>query len=258
MPAYTILFMRKDSTDRRPHTIHIGVKLFWFLLLTAIGLPILGFLVSFGILGPAWLKLDFENMKQSVDEAKQSIQPLQQQNAELATKKQTLEQQLQAEREGRAKAETEVTMSRTARAEAASRMAEMEGELITLKKSLATYEKLLKPKLEREMVQCVDLSAAYANGQVTYKSNFAKVSKNMNVPNGLIARVRVLSGDNAVAMEQGQAGGAVVNHNLDLSRTSSLKGQIPLAASVAEGTTRLLDIKVFDGAKPIGYCWKAF
>lgn len=258
MPSYTILLMRQDLTDRRPFRMVIGRKTFWTLILTAIGLPIMGFLVSFGILAPAWLKLDFKNMQESVEEAKQTLQPLQQQNAELASKKQALEQQLQAEREGRAKAEAEITMARTARLEAANRMAEMEGELISLKKSLGTYEKLLKPKLDRELVQCVDVTATYANGQVSYKSNFAKLAKSMKVPDVITARVRVLAGDNAVAMEQGQGSGTVVNHSLEMARSPSIKGTIPLPAAQGNGATRLLDIKLFDGSKPVGYCWKPF
>lgn len=259
MPSYTILLMRQDRTDMRPFRMHVGVKTFWILILLAIGLPIGGFLISVGILAPAWLKLDFKSMQQSVEEAQHNLQPLQEQNADLASKKQQLESQLKQIREAHAQAETEVTMARTARLEASSRIADMEGELITLKKSLASYEKLLKPKLERELVQCVDLIASYNDGEVSYKSNFVKVSKSATLPASLTARVRVMAGDNAMAMEQGQTGSTVVNHSLEMSRSTSLKGKIPLPATQATGgATRMLDIKIFDGNKPVGYCWKAF
>ena len=258
MPSYTILLMRQDRTDLRPFRMHIGVKTFWFLIILAIGLPIAGFLFSMGILAPAWLKLDFKSMQQSVEEAQHNLQPLQQQNAELSTKKQQLEQQLKEIRESHAQAETEVTMARTARLEASNRIAEMEGELITLKKSLASYDKLLKPKLDRELIQCVDVVANYANNEVTYKSNFVKVSKTATVPIMLSARVRVMAGDNALAMEQGQSNSTVVSHNLEMNRDPSVKGKMPLPATLAAGTTRMLDIKIFDGQKPVGYCWKAF
>jgi hypothetical protein len=260
MPGYTILFMRRDATDRRPKTLHIGVGLFWFLILTAVLLPVAGFLISFGILAPTWLKLDFKSMQESVAEAKENLQPLQKQNADLAAKKQQLETQLQSEREARASAEAEVTMSRTARLEAANRMAEMEGELITLKKSLAVYEKMLKPKLERELVQCVNFEADYdaKTGVVDYKSNFAKMVKSVAVPNNLSVRVSVHTGDNAMAMQQGENASQSVTHTLDLTRSSTLKGTLNLPAAQAEGTTRVIDIKVSDGSKPVGYCWKAF
>lgn len=258
MPSYTILLMRADRTDKRPFRMHMGVKTFWFLVLLAIGLPIAGFLISVGILAPVWLKLDFQSMQQSVEEAQHNLQPLQQQNAELSTKKQQLETQLQELRQSHAAAETEVTMARTARLEAANRIAEMEGELISLKKSLGSYEKLLKPKLERELVQCVDLAATFENNQVTYKSNFVKVSKTADLPAVLTARVRVSAGDNALVMEQGQVSNNVVNHNLEMAKNPSLKGAIPLPATQAEGATRLLDIKIFEGNKAIGYCWKTF
>lgn len=258
MPSYTILLMRADRTDMRPFRAHIGVKTFWFLLFLAVGLPIFGFLISVGVLAPAWLKLDFQSMQQSVEEAQHNLQPLQQQNAELSTRKQALENQLKQLRESHAQVETEVTMARTARQEASSRIAEMEGELITLKKSLASYEKVLKPKLDRELVECVDIVATYANNQVTYKSNFVKVAKSATLPQRLNARVRVMAGDNAMAMQQAQGASNAINHNLEMARSPSVKGSLPLPASVAEGSTRLLDIKVFDGSKTVGYCWKAF
>ncbi len=258
MPSYTILLMRQDRTDMRPFRMHIGVKTFWFLILLAIGLPIGGFLLSVGILAPAWLKLDFKSMQESVEEAQHSLQPLQQQNAELASKKQMLEQQLKEARESHAQAETEITMARTARTEATNRISEMEGELITLKKSLASYEKMLKPKLDREMVECVDFAATLKEGKVDYKTSFVKVSKSASLPEKLTARVRVSVGDNALSMEQGQTGATVVNHNLEMTRAPNLKGSIPLDAERANGGTRMLDIKVFDGSRAVGYCWKAF
>lgn len=258
MPSYTILLMRQDRTDRRPFRMHIGVTAFWFLLILAIGLPIAGFLISMGILAPIWLKLDFKSMQHSVEEAQHNLQPLQQQNADLAAKKQQLEEQLKELREQHAQTETEVTMARTARLEASSRMAEMEGELITLKKSLASYDKLLKPKLDRELVQCVDLAADYANNSVTYKTSFVKVSKTATIPATLTARVRIMAGDNALAMEQGQNANNTITHSLDMARSPALKGSLPLAATQAAGTTRMLDIKIFDGTKAVGYCWKAF
>jgi septal ring factor EnvC (AmiA/AmiB activator) len=258
MPSYTILLMRQDRTDKRPFRIHLGIKTFWFLVIMAVGLPIAGFLISVGILAPAWLKLDFKSMQQSVEEAEHSLQPLQKQNAELASKKTQLEAQLKQVREEHAQAETEITMARTARAEASNRIADMEGELITLKKSLASYEKLLKPKLERELIECVDTNVTYANNQVSYKSNFMKTSKTASVPAVLQARVRVMAGDNAVAMEQSETGNNVINHTLEMARSQSLKGTINLPATQAAVATRILDIKIFDGNKPVGYCWKAF
>ena len=258
MPSYTVLLMRQDRTDMRPFRMHIGVKTFWFLVLLAIGLPIGGFLISVGVLAPAWLKLDFQSMQQSVEEAQHSLQPLQQQNAELAAKKQQLEQQLQQTREAHAKAETEITMARTARTEAASRIADMEGELITLKKSLASYEKMLKPKLDRELVECVDFTATLTEGAVAYKTSFVKVAQSATMPARLTARARVSVGDNAMMMEQGHSGATVVNHTLEMAKAPNLKGSIPLGQAQSGGATRVLDIKIFDGSRAVGYCWKTF
>lgn len=258
MPSYTILFMRKDVTDRRPVTVHISGKLLWTLILTAVALPIIGFMVSLGFVAPAWLKVNVHSMEQAVETAEKTLQPLQQQNADLAKRKGEMEAQLKQLRELLAQTETKFTMAETARTEASTRLGNAEAELITLKKSLATYEKLLKPKLSRELVECVDLTADYSNGQVSYKTSFAKISKTSKVPDLLTARVRVLTGDNAVAMEQGQTGNNTVNHQLEINRSPSLKGQLALPSTQAEGTTRMVDVKVYDGNTPVGYCWKTF
>lgn len=258
MPSYTILFMRKDVTDRRPVTIHISGKLFWGAIITAVGLPIVGFLVSLGFVAPAWLKVNVHSMEQAVETAEKTLQPLQKQNADLAKRKGEMEAQLKQLREQLAQTETKFTMAETARTEATTRLGTAETELITLKQSLATYERLLKPKLSRELVECVDLTVGYANGQVSYKTSLAKISKTAKVPDVLTARVRVLTGDNAVAMEQGQNSGNTVTQQLQVNKSPNLSGQIALPTTQAEGTTRLVDVKVYDGNTPVGYCWKTF
>lgn len=258
MPAYTILFMRKDVTDRRPLTIHIGAKLFWFLILFAFGAPVLGFVVSAGWIAPFWLKFNMHSMEQAVEKAEQNLQPLQEQNADLAARKATLEEQLKNAREALALAETKMTMAETARTEATTRLAAAETELITLKQSLATYEKLLKPKLDRELVQCVNLEAAVSGANVTYSTTFSKVTKTAKVPDKLTVRVRSLVGDNAVVMEQAQSGANSANLTLEINKSPSVKGQLALPASGAAGSTRMLDLKVYDGNTPVGYCWKTF
>lgn len=258
MPAYTILFMRKDVTDRRPLTIHIGARLFWFLIIFAFGAPILGFFLSAGWLAPIFLKFNMHSMEQAVEKAEQNLQPLQEQNADLAARKATLEEQLKTAREALATADTKTTMAETARTEATTRLAAAETELITLKQSLATYEKLLKPKLDRELVQCVDLQAEVKGTAVTYKTSFSKVTKTAKVPDKLTVRVRSLIGDNAVAMEQAQGGATTSDVTLEINKTPNVKGQLPLPAGGAGGSTRMLDIKVYDGNTPVGYCWKTF
>ncbi|MBI1308927.1 MAG: hypothetical protein GC129_03570 [Proteobacteria bacterium] len=258
MPSYTILIMRKDVTDRRPHTIHIGTKLFWFLILFAVGAPIVGFVVSAGWIAPSWLKFNMHSMEQKVEKAEKNLQPLQQQNADLAQRKATLEDQLKTAREALATLETKSTMAETARTEAATRLAAAETELITLKQSLATYEKLLKPKLEKELLQCVNLDVDYKGGVVSYKTTFSKIGQNMNVPAVLNVRVRALTGDNAVSMEQGQNQAQTATHQLQLAKSPTVSGKIPLPEAQATGTTRLVDLKVYDGSTPVAYCWKAF
>jgi hypothetical protein len=258
MPAYTILLMRADVTDRRPVRLNIGTRLFWALLVLAFGAPIVGFMISFGWLAPTWLKLNVENMAEAVEQAEKDLQPLQQQNAELASRIRTLEPQLQAARANLAQAEARATMAETAKNSAAERLAMLEGENINLQRSLATYEQLLKPKLERQLVQCVDLTARVNAQGVTYNTTFTRIDK-AKMPPAMTVQVRVLSGDNAVSMEAGANQASTVTHQLDMQRSQRISGTLALPAMAASGkTTRLLDVKVYDGSQTVGYCWKAF
>lgn len=256
VPSYTILFMRQDLTDRRPFRLHISTGLFWTLILLAFGLPILGFAVSAGVIAPAWLKINVKNMQETVEMAEKSLQPLQEQNTALASQKTTLEGQLKAEMQRRAEAEARVTMAETARIEASSKLGELEGELLNLRRSLATYERLLKPKLQRELVECVSENVTAEGSQVSYSLTFAKVTRTTRVPDDLKVTIRILTGNNAVEMEQGNASAASSVQTLNLSKAQTLKGKF--VVTLAPDTTRLLDVKVLDGNTPVGYCWKAF
>lgn len=253
MPAYTILIMKRNETDRRPVTLHISAALFWSVITLAVALPILGFLVSVGFVAPAWLKLDFNSMKHQVEQAEKVKEEGEAAKATMEQLKITLD----AERKARAEAEGKITMSETARTEATTKLTEIEAEMLAMKQSLATYEQLLKPKLERELLQCVGLTASAVGNKVSYSLSFAKVGQTAKLPDGLTARVRVIAGDNAMAMNADTSKDKVVNHTLDVKNDLALKGD--LEVMLPPDTTRLIDVKVFDkDSKPVGYCWKTF
>lgn len=253
MPAYTILIMKRNETDRRPITLHVSAALFWSTIILAVALPVLGFLVSVGWVAPAWLKLNFKSMEHQVEVAEKVKKEGEEAKQELAT----LLAKLDDERKARAEAETKTTMSETARSEATAKLTQMEGEMLALKQSVATYEQLLKPKLERELLQCVNLTASVGEGnKVSYSLSFAKLAQSTKLPEGLTARVRVIAGDNALAMSASTAKDTIVNHTLD-TKDLAIKGT--LAVQLPPDTTRLIDVKVFDKtSKPVAYCWKTF
>ncbi|MFZ2587458.1 MAG: hypothetical protein WAZ18_05000 [Alphaproteobacteria bacterium] len=244
--------MKRNETDKRPITLHISKGLFWSSIVLAVALPIVGFGLSAGVVAPAWLKLDFSSMQHKVELAEKIQKEGEVAKAEMADVKTKLDE----ERKLRAEAETKVTMSETAREEATTKLTEMEQELLALKQSVATYEQLLKPKLSRELLQCVNLTASMDGNVVNYSLSFAKVGQTAKLPAGLVARVRVVAGDNAVAMSTATSGDKVVNHTLDTTKDLALKGS--LSVTLPPDTTRLIDVKVFEKDKPVGYCWKAF
>lgn len=253
MPAYTILIMKRNETDRRPLTLHISTQLFWSLLVLAVALPIGGFLVSAGVIAPAWLKLDFNSMRHQVQKAEE----MRKEYTAFKAEYEQMKDQLDTERKQRAEAEAKNTMAETARSEATAKLTQLEGEVLTLRQSVATYEQLLKPKLERELVQCVNLDAGYKDGKVTYSLNLAKTSAGVSLPAKLTARVSVIVGDNALVM-QNAGNRATRNVTLETGKSLAIKGDF--AQEIPTDTTRLIDIKVFDGGgnKPVGYCWKTF
>ena len=248
--------MRQDVTDKRPFRLHISSWLFWLMIIAAVGTPIGGFVVSVGWIAPSMLKLNFHSMEEAVQKAEETLQPLQQQNAALAERKATLEEQMQQMRTKLAEAETRATMADTARTEAATRQAQLEGEMITLKQNLAKYESMLKPKLAREMVQCNDLEVKVTGNKVQYATSFSRVGK-QDVPSSLNVQVRMLAGDNIAMLDSSRNSGSIVNKTLELSKSGKMSGELALA-TVPQGTLRMLDVKVLNGATAVGYCWKTF
>lgn len=253
MPAYTIMIMRRDATDRRPLTLHISNMVYWGAILLAVGLPVVGFLVSAGVVAPAWLRQNVSQMKHEVQQANQMVNPLKQQNASLTGEKARLRDMLQTERTKRAEVEARVTMAETARAEASQKLTELEAEVINLKKSQAEYEQLLKPKLAKNLLECSNLTATYANGQVAYDVTFAKVGKGSVAPS-LTVEVNARNGNNAMTMG-GQAA-ATAHHTLALAKNPKISGR--MAVTLPPEATHMVQVWVKDGATPVGYCWKAF
>lgn len=258
MPSYSILMMRTDATDKRPwrFTIHRG--LFWFMMLLAVGLPILGFFISFGWIAPNWLQMNMTSMRAEVKEAEASLQPLQQQNAQLAERKAALEAQVNTMRAALAEATTKATMAETARATATERMTQLEAEVITLKQSVAKYEAMLKPKgsANRELLQCNDLEVQVAGTSVKYATSFSKVRRDANVPARLTLQVKLAAGDNAMALEQAKQTGPLQNHTLEIAKSPRVSGQIALNGQT--GGMRMLELRILNGAQQVGYCWKSF
>lgn len=251
MPGYTILIMKRNATDRRPVTLQMPGWLLWGSLVLAITLPIVGFLVSVGYVAPAWLKLDFQSMQHQVEEAAK----IRKDQAEIQGELERLKGQVDEERKLRAEAEAKLTMAETARGEATTKLTELEVEAVTLKRSVASYEQLLKPKLARELVSCVNQEASQVgDNKVSYGVTFAKLTRTQALP-PLTVRVRVVAGDNAVELDEGAGGGKVETHKLGADLR--VRGEMDIA--LPKDTTRLIDIKVFDEAnKPVGYCWKTF
>ncbi len=259
MPSYSILLMRTDATDKRPLRLNIGRNMFWVLTLGACALPLLGFVLSAGWIAPNWLKFNMNNMQEAVKEAEATLQPLQQQNAQLAERKALLETQIATMRGQLAEAETKTTMAETARTEAATRLGQLEAEVVNLKQSVAKYEAMLKPKSAtlRELLQCNDLTATAKAGKVEYATTFSRVRRDATLPSKLTVQVRVAQGDNAMLLEQSKQSANVVNHTLELAKSAKINGSLTLAANQAGGM-RMLDVKVMNGATQVGYCWKSF
>ncbi len=259
MPSYSILLMRTDATDKRPWRMNIGRTMFWVLALGACALPILGFFVSLGWVAPSWLRLNMDSMKEAVQEAEATLQPLQQQNAQLADRKATLEAQVTTLRTQLAEAETKITMADTARTEAVARLGMLETEVVNLKQAVAKYEAMLKPRssAQREVVQCNDLTAIRQGDKITYATTFSRIRRDSNVPDKLTVQVRVAQGDNAVLLDQAKQNATVVNHTLELSRSAKVEGSVPLS-NPQGGGLRMLDMKVMNGTTQVGYCWKSF
>ena len=260
MPSYSILMMRTDATDKRPWRFTVNRGLFWCLVLLAGGLPVLGFFVSFGWIAPNWLQMNISSMRTAVKEAEATLQPLQQQNAQLAERKAVLEAQITTMRNALAEAETKATMAETARASASERLGQLEAEVITLKQSIAKYEAMLKPKTtgaNRELLQCNDLEARIEGTNVVYETSFSRISRDATIPARLTVQARLAVADNAMLLEQAKRTGQLQNSTLEMTKNPRVSGKIPFTTQ-QPGSLRMLDLRVLHGTQQVAYCWKAF
>lgn len=254
--AYTLILMRRDRTDRKPVTVHLTYTRFWVLLVLLVGLPVAAFMVSYYLVAPAKLGADISQMQADRAEALATLAPLEEENDELKARVTQLQKTLQTERQQRAEAEARITIAETARYEGASRVGDMEEELISLRQSLKFYEELVRPKTERDLLKCFNISAEMKGKKLTYGINFLKNDTDNKDKIQVNVQMRILQGNAEMKTPETSEVEPIQSRSLGFTNSYRLTGSFTYEPT--GGGLRILDVRGLDEEnRVIAHCWKA-
>ena len=251
--------MRRDRTDVRPITVQVTRSVMLAFVATLVLLPLLGFFLAVKVLGPHWYGKRLSSLEKELAYMHEIKTPETDDMERLKDQLAILQEDLRTERQMRAEAEAKVTMAETARAEASGQSQEVEAELSSLRRTVAVYEELMKPRIDNELYQCFNISASYRSGKVNYQVSFLK--KNPKDNNSLETRVevRILHGDNIFAINRAQAYRQQPDnlHTVAFNKDYRLSGDIDMR--LPNDGLRLLDIRGLNTAnKVVAHCWQVF
>ena len=154
-----------------------------------------------------------------------------------------------------------MTISETARTEAADKASAMEDQLLALQRSVKFYEQFMKPANEQAPMQCFNVEAGLANNKITYGVSFMKNDQKDKDKLSFTVAFRVLAGAKVELLDPVKAAASPPLHERDanLTRDTRLTGNFkPGDEPLPEGL-RLLDIKAYDNDNNVlAHCWKAF
>ncbi|MDD9911922.1 MAG: hypothetical protein OXR68_00990 [Alphaproteobacteria bacterium] len=259
--SYSITIIRQDRTDLRPKTFKATKLKLVLLLLLFIGLPVLGFWVSYSIIAPSKLEMDISALKERAKQAESSAEEVGAQFDAITEENQTLRTELNTERQQRAELEAKMTIVENARQESGEKSLEMEEELLTLQQRVKFYEQFMKPANEQAPMQCFNMSVKLQKGKVKYGINFMKNDQKNKEKVKMSVAFRLLAGTNVEALNPATAETEAPLHerSASLSKDVRLTGSFGVdEKSLPEGL-RLLDVKAYDDDnKVLAHCWKAF
>jgi|GEM_PF-1516667 len=256
---YTLIVMKKNSTDSSPKTLHISVLTLLLAALFFFGLPIAGYFTFYKFIAP---KIYEDDMEEITESKKSLLEKFTTANAELQTLRidhDKIKTILANEREQRAGSEARATIAETAKTATGLKIASTESELLTLQRKVSFYESLLKPKSEQERLQCFNITASYNNGKLRYGISFLKNDPKDRTKLAAQAELRVLQASGSLTPEtlaENEKAPVLASRKFSLIKDYRLSGT--LTTTVDPEHLYLLDIRVFDAQdKSIAKCWKS-
>lgn len=250
---YTLIIMKKNSTDSSPKTLHISFLTVFLAALFFFGLPVAGYFSFYQFVAPKLYQDDMEEITESKESLLKKYEIA---NAELSVLRidhEKIKETLDKERTQRAGSEARATIAETAKTATGRKIADTESELITLQRKVSFYENLLKPKTEQERLQCFNTSASYKNNKVRYGISFLKNNPKDRQELAVKVELRVVQASGAL-QEQTDAAPVLATRKFSLSKDYRLSGS--LTTTLDEDQLYLLDIRVYDAQdKSIAECW---
>lgn len=257
---YTLIIMKKDSTERSPRTIHLSVFVIGLMSLFFFGLPVAGYVLFNKVVAPQQYESSLTETTENKEELLEQLTDAEAELTVLRIETDKLKTILADERKHRAESEARATIAETAKVATGQQIASTETELRTLQRKVAFYEDLLKPKTEQERLQCYNMSATYSKGKLRYAVSFLKNDNKDKATLGVKARMRVIP-----AVQTAQDGEAdkpaaeypvLSTRSFSLTKAYTLSGN--LNTTVDENMMHILDIEVKDTQNNlVAKCWQS-
>lgn len=257
--AYTFMVMSRHSTSSRAKTFSVPKSLFWFLFVLFVSSPVWGYYLSYYFLAPKLIGHNVADMAADLNETNARVNDLEKQNSTLEKRLEKAAKELAEAQQRRAEAEARTAILETTRSKTSGRLQTLEDEVYDLRRAVELYENLLRPATEKEVLQCFNIAADYTPGSknIKYNVNFLRVDQEDKSTITAKVRYRVLTGKNALALDQAEGAKVLNTQTLSMVKDARLSGTI--AKQLPEDGLRILDVKAYDGSdRVIAHCWKAF
>ena len=256
--AYTLIFIRRESTDSNPYTLNLSKPVFYGALGALLGLPLIGFFLATFFLAPSYMDNEVTEIRTGYKESSAKLAALEETHKNILETHDFLQEELAKEREVRAEAEAHITIAESARAEAVSSAQELEKKLSDKDRELVFYQAFVKPQTEQKDLQCFNISATFKKGQLNYGVNFLRTDQKAKNKIKSTVKYRLLVGEDVIDLNEGREFVPPV-HSQDMSMVKQNRLTGKFKASVPNEGLRILDIKAYDRSdRVIAHCWKAF
>lgn len=255
--AYTIIFMRRDSTDSAPVTFTLSKVLFWLFAFASVLVPVGGFFVASFVLAPKYMQQEGVNVAKQLKQTTTQLKELTADYNKLATNHKNLEQQLSLEKEEHAKVQARVAIVESAHMEGVNKFQQLQEEAETLRSQVSFYEKFVKPVTDREDLQCFNITTKESSNGVKYGVNFMRTEQKPKEKITRTVKMKILTGVDMIDLRTQEQGDADVVRTMTLTKSITLSGTIK--TKLANEGLRILDIKAYDEKNNVtAHCWKAF
>ena len=255
---YTFIVLTPDRTDRSSKTFTFPKAVVWFLIAFFVLSAPVTYYVSLHYVAPKFWMPKTGEMMVELESLREDFVNLEIAHNELTQNHTALEATNKQNAQGRAEAETRLSLAENARGQSARRVQELEEELVSMERKMAFYEKLVTPETEEEVLQCFNIGITKKGKTLDYGINFLKHDQSDASRVDTKVKFKVMYGESMMNLQEEPE--VKEDREVDMWVTKSRRLRGSLVTNVPENGLHILDVKAYDTKtdKVIAHCWKAF